>query len=269
MKKITNEIIKSFKLYLYEEEKSDNTIAKYIRDVSFFRKWLDGREINKSVVLEYKRHLCEAYAPSSVNSMISSLNALFIYLNWYELKVKNLKIQRQIFANKEKELSKAEYKKLLHTAKLQNNEKLYYLMQTIASTGIRVSELSYINVDAVKTGRATINCKGKLRQVFLPDALRKLLRRYIEKNKIKNGAIFITKTGKPIDRSCVWKLLKNLCKTADVPKSKVFPHNLRHLFARTFYSVQKDIVRLADILGHSSINTTRIYTMEAVYCKGG
>ena len=233
-----------------------------MRDIRFFQEWLDGRELNKSIILEYKRKLYERYSPASINSVLSSLNALFIYQNWYELKVKNLKIQRQIFASKDKELSKAEYERLLLTAKSQKNEKLYYLIQTIASTGIRVSELSFINVEAVKRGQATINCKGKLRQVFLPKSLCKMLNKYAKKNKIKNGSIFITKAGKPIDRTNVWKLLKNLCTAANVSKSKVFPHNLRHLFARTFYSVQKDIVRLADILGHSSINTTRIYTME-------
>ncbi len=263
MKKLTNEMIRDFKLYLYEEEKSDNTIEKYMRDIRFFMEWLEGCEFDKSVVLEYKRELVEKYAPASVNSMLSSLNALFLYLNWYDMKVKTLKIQRQLFASKDKELTKAEYERLLTAAKHKNNEQLYYLMQTIASTGIRISELSAISVEAVKQGQATINCKGKLRQVFLPKALCKMLKDYIRKQNIKSGSVFVTRTGKPLDRCRVWKLLKDLCESANVSKDKVFPHNFRHLFARTFYSLQKDIVRLADILGHSSVNTTRLYTIES------
>ena len=260
---ITNEIIENFRLYLYEEEKSDNTIEKYMRDIRHFCEWLKGCEFDKSIVLEYKRELIENYAPASVNSMLSSLNALFIYLNWYDMKVKTLKIQKQIFASKDKELTKAEYERLLTAAKSKNNEQLYYLMQTIASTGIRISELSAISVEAVKTGQATINCKGKLRQIFLPKALCKMLKEYIKRRNIQSGSVFVTRTGKPLDRCRVWKLLKGLCESANVSKDKVFPHNFRHLFARTFYSLQKDIVRLADILGHSSVNTTRIYTMES------
>ncbi len=263
MKKLTNEMIKAFKLHLCNEEKSDNTIEKYMRDIRHFCEWLMGRAFDKSVVLEYKRELIEKYAPASVNSMLSSLNALFLYLNWYDMKVKTLKIQRQLFAGKDKELTKAEYERLLTAARSKYNKQLYYLMQTIASTGIRISELSAISVEAVKQGQATINCKGKLRQVFLPKALCKMLKDYIDRRNIKSGSVFVTRTGKPLDRCRVWKLLKDLCESANVSKDKVFPHNFRHLFARTFYSLQKDIVRLADILGHSSVNTTRLYTMES------
>ncbi len=262
MKTITNEIVKRFELYLYEEEKSDNTIEKYMRDIRFFREWLGGRGVDKSAVLEYKKELCEKYMPASVNSILSSLNALFMFMNWYDLKVKTLKIQRRIFAVKEKELTRAEYERLLTAAKNKKNERLYYLMQTIGSTGLRISELKYVTVEAVKIGQAIINCKGKIRQVFLPKQLCKMLKIYIKDNNIKNGSVFVTRTGKPLDRSFVWKLLKSLCKDAGVNKDKVFPHNFRHLFARTYYSLQKDIVRLADILGHSSVNTTRIYTMS-------
>lgn len=262
MKIITNDIINRFKLYLYDEEKSDNTIEKYIRDIRFFRKWLGGVEVNKSTVLDYKKKLCEKYAPRSVNSILSSLNVLFVFMNWHELKVKTLKIQRQIFADKERELTKEEYGRLLTAAKNKGNEKLYYLMQTIGSTGLRISELKYITCEAVNTGQAVINCKGKIRQVFLPKQLCKMLKTYIRRHNIESGSIFITKSGKPLDRSTIWKMLKNLCESANVARIKVFPHNFRHLFARTFYSLQKDIVRLADILGHSSVNTTRIYTIE-------
>ncbi len=259
MRTITENSIDNFKLYLYEEEKSDNTIEKYIRDIRFFKKWLGGRSVDKSVILEYKKELCKNYAPKSVNSILSSLNSLFAYMNWYELKVKTIKIQRQIFSNKEKELTKAEYERLLRAAK---NKRLYYIMQTVCASGIRISELKFISTDAVKNQRATVRSKGKSRQVILPKSLCVLLMEYIKRNKIKSGPIFVSKNGKPLNRTNIWKEMKQLCKTAKVSKIKVFPHNLRHLFARTFYSQQKDIVRLADLLGHSSINTTRIYTIE-------
>ncbi len=259
---ITNNITKDFKLYLYEEERSNNTIEKYMRDIRFFREWLQGRSIDKSVVIGYKKELCEKYSVKSVNSMLSSVNTFFVFMGWYDLKVKTLKIQRRIFADKSKELSKAEYERLLIAAKDKKNERLYYLMQTIASTGLRVSEIKYVTCEAVEKEQATISCKGKIRQIFLPGKLCKLLKEYIKKQNIISGAVFVSRNGKPLNRSNIWKMLKNLCETADVSKSKVFPHNLRHLFARTYYSIEKDIVRLADILGHSSVNTTRIYTME-------
>ncbi len=263
MKNITNEIVKRFELYLYEEEKSGNTIKKYIRDIRFFCEWLKGKDVDKAVVLKYKKELGKRYAPKSVNSILSSLNALFMYMNWYDLKVKTLKIQRRIFADKEKELTKSEYERLLTAAKNKKNERLYYLMQTIGSTGLRISELKYVTCEAVNAGQTTINCKGKIRQVFLPRQLCKMLKRYIKARSIRSGAIFVTRSGKPLDRHAIWKMLKGLCESADVARSKVFPHNFRHLFAKTFYSLKKDIVRLADILGHSSVETTRIYTMES------
>ena len=173
-----------------------------------------------------------------------------------------MKIQKQIFASKDKELTKAEYERLLDAAKSKNNERLYLLMQTICATGIRVSELRFVTVTAVCSGEANINCKGKIRRVFLPISLCRLLKQYIKEQKITSGPVFISRTGKPLDRSNIWSDMKKLCEAAGVSKDKVFPHNLRHLFARTYYSLQKDIVRLADILGHYSVNTTRIYTME-------
>ena len=262
-KNVTKELINNFKIYLYEEERSDNTIEKYMRDIRFFREWLQGRSIDKSLVIEYKKELCERYAAKSVNSMLSSINAFFTFMGWYDLKVKTLKIQRRIFADKSKELSKTEYERLLAAAKNKNNERLYYLMQTIASTGLRVSEIKYVTCEAVRQGQAVINCKGKIRQIFLPKKLCQMLKEYIKSRNIKSGAVFVSKNGRPLDRSNIWKMLKDLCKSAGVSKDKVFPHNFRHLFARTFYSLQKDIVRLADILGHSNIETTRIYTMES------
>lgn len=262
MKKITENLIENFRNYLINEEKSAATLEKYIRDVSAFWKWLCDRCVDKAVVLEYKAYLIETYKPASVNSVLSSLNSFFAYNEWYDCKVKSLKIQKQIFASKDTELTKAEYERLLDVAKSKKNERLYLLMQTICSTGIRVSELRFVTVTAVNTGVANINCKGKLRQVFLPKALCKVLIRYIREQKITSGSVFISRTGKPLDRSNIWSDMKKLCEAAGVSKDKVFPHNLRHLFARTYYSLQKDIVRLADILGHSSVNTTRIYTME-------
>lgn len=261
--RMTKELIENFKQYLIEEEKSSATLEKYMRDVTAFFVWLAGSEIDKMTVLRYKEYLITAnYAPSSVNSVLSSLNSFFEFNKWYDMKVKMLKIQKQIFAERKKELTKAEYERLLGAAKHKKNERLYYLMQTICSSGIRVSELRAITVEAVRARQATIKCKGKMRVVILPKDLCKMLTEYARGQKISSGPVFITKTGKPLDRSAIWKMMKSLCEDAGVDKEKVFPHNLRHLFARTYYSIQKDIVRLADILGHSSINTTRIYTME-------
>ena len=262
MRKITNELIQKFKEYLIDEEKSAATLDKYIRDITVFMVWSNSQELCKSFVLEYKQEIIEKYAPASVNSILSSLNSFFAYNEWYDLKVKALKIQRQIFASKDKELTKAEYERLLVAARQKKNQRLYYLMQTICSTGIRVSELKAITVSAVKCGQATINCKGKMRIVILPKQLCKMLKEYIKENNIKSGSVFVSKNGKPLDRSNIWSDMKKLCESAGVSKDKVFPHNLRHLFARTYYSIQKDVVRLADILGHSNVNTTRIYTME-------
>lgn len=263
MRKLTKELIDKFKMYLIEEEKSSATIEKYIRDITAFYVWLQSAELNKVAVLNYKKYLNEIYAPSSVNSMLSSINSFFIYNEWYELKVKTLKIQRQIFTSRDKELTKAEYERLLDAAKSKKNEKLYMLLQTICSSGIRVSELYYITIEAIKQRQAIIKCKGKMRVVILPKDLCKMLYEYAKGQKITSGCIFITKAGKPLDRSNIWKMMKSLCEDAKVSKDKVYPHNLRHLFARTYYSLQKDIVRLADILGHSSIETTRIYTIES------
>ncbi len=264
MKNVTDENIKNFELYLYEEERSGNTIEKYMRDIRFFREWLKGRSIDKSVVIEYKKELCSRYAAKSVNSMLSSINAFFVFMSWHDLKIKTLKIQMCILADKSKELSKAEYERLLTAAKDKKNERLYYLMQTIAGTGLRVSEIKYVTCEAVRQGQAVINCNGKIRQVFLPKKLCKMLQAYIKFQNIKSGSVFIFKNGKSLDRSNTWKMLKDLCETAGVRREKVFPRNFRHLFARTFYSLKKYIVRLADILGHSSVETTRIYTVEAV-----
>ena len=262
MKEICKSTINEYKKYLEIEEKSIATIEKYIRDINAFVEWSSGLEISKTLVLQYKNSLVEKYAPASVNSVLSSLNGYFNYIERYELKVKNLKVQRQIFCKSEKELTKNEYERLLKTAQNKKNERLYLIMQTICATGIRVSELKYIDVKAVMMGQAQVKLKGKIRVVLLSKELCSLLKRYIKEKKISSGSVFITRKGKPVDRHSIWKSMKQLCESAGVSKDKVFPHNLRHLFARTYYSLQKDIVRLADILGHSNVNTTRIYTIE-------
>lgn len=262
MKKTKEMLINNFKQYLLNEEKATATIEKYLRDIKAFLIWISGKTVDKSTVLQYKEFLTSNYAPASVNSVISSLNSFFVFNERYDLRVRSIKIQKQIFATREKELTKQEYERLLNAASSNKNQRLYYLMQTICSTGIRVSELKFITVEAIKCGVTTISCKGKMRQVFLPRKLCRMLIHYTRENGIKNGPVFISKNGKPLDRSNIWSDMKKLCETARVSREKVFPHNLRHLFARTYYSLQKDVVRLADILGHSSVNTTRIYTME-------
>ncbi len=262
MEKITLECVNRFAEYLKEEEKSLSTIQKYQRDILAFTDWAKDSRIDKGLVIKYKEYLLGNYAPASVNSVLSSLNSFFEYCGKHNLKVKMLKIQRSVFLDKSKELTRGEYTRLLEAASLRGNKRLYYIMQTLCSTGIRISELKYITLETVRDGRSTIRSKGKLRTVILPDRLCKMLKKYAEVNGIKSGSIFVTKSGNPIDRSNIWSDMKKLCKSAGVSEDKVFPHNLRHLFARTFYSVQKDIARLADILGHTSINTTRIYTME-------
>ena len=263
MRKITSEIIREYNDYLINEEKAAATVNKYLHDVDVFQTWLGDQELCKTAVLTYKSYLCEHYAPASVNVAISSLNSFFNYLEWYDLRVKNLKIQKQIFTSTDKEMTKSEYDRLLQAAKQKKKQRLYLLMQTICSTGIRVSELRYVTIEAVNRGVAEINCKGKRRQVLLPRQLCQILKQYVKEQKIKSGAVFVTKNGNPLDRSNIWSDMKKLCKAANVSEKKVFPHNLRHLFARTYYNLQKDIVRLADVLGHSSVNTTRIYTMES------
>ncbi len=257
---LTKTEITQFEKYLRMEEKSEATVEKYLRDVTAFMMVLDGAEITKESVISYKKHLIECgYAVRSINSIIASLNSLFTFLNRHDCKIKSIKLQRQIYCPEEKELTKAEYIRLVNTAKKQGNERLCLILQTICGTGIRVSELQFITVEAVKRGEATVSLKGKTRSVFIVKELQKKLLRYCREQGIKQGSVFITRTGKPISRCNIWREMKKLCADANVNPNKVFPHNLRHLFARVFYNIEKDIAKLADILGHSSINTTRIY----------
>lgn len=260
---LTSEAIDCFKKYLREEEKSENTIEKYLRDVRAFAAYQNGAEVTKESVIAYKSNLIsENYAVRSINSMLASLNSIFAFLGWADCRVKSIKLQRQIYCPEEKELTKAEYMRLVNTAKQKSNERLSLILQTICGTGIRVSELQYITVEAVKRGEAVVSLKGKTRTVFIVKELRQKLLRYAAEQEIPSGAIFITRTGKPISRTNIWREMKGLCEQAGVNPQKVFPHNLRHLFARTFYGIEKDIAKLADILGHSSINTTRIYIIS-------
>lgn len=258
---ITTSILVAYKEYLISEERSPATIEKYIRDVAAFAEYVQMSEITKDAVLAYKRQIMQNYAARSVNSMLSSINSLFAFLRWHDLKVKTLKIQRQIFCSEKKELTKSEYARLCEAAE-KRSERLKLILQTICGTGIRVSELRYITVESAKQGEAVVNCKSKTRVIFIVKELRKKLLRYAAEQNIKTGMIFITKAGKPINRTNIWREMKSLCKAANVSPQKVFPHNLRHLFARVFYGIEKDIAKLADILGHSSINTTRIYIIS-------
>lgn len=256
---IDSRTILLFEQYLKEEEKSQATIGKYLHDIRIFSEFLQDEAISKEKTIAYKEHLSTQYAITSTNSMLAALNCFLRFIGQQRCCVKLMKVQRQIFSAEEKELDKCEYQRLVTAAK---NTRLSLVIQTICGTGIRVSELRYITVEAVCRGKAVVNCKNKTRVIFIPVPLQKLLRRYIKNNRIDTGPVFVSKNGNPLDRSNIWRDMKALCKLANVSPGKVFPHNLRHLFARTFYSIEKDIVKLADLLGHSSINTTRIYTME-------
>lgn len=255
--------IERFEKYLREEEKSQNTMEKYIRDVKAFAEYVGDKEITKEIVIAYKQNLIDGgYAVKSINSMLASINSLFSFLGWYELRVKSLKVQQQIFCPEEKELTRAEYERLCRTAERKHNERLNLILQTICGTGIRVSELQFITVESVRKGEATVSLKGKTRTIIITKNLQKKLLRYMAEQGLKSGSVFVTKTGKPMSRTNIWREMKNLCIEAEVNPEKVFPHNLRHLFARVFYGIEKDIAKLADILGHSSINTTRIYIIS-------
>jgi len=251
--------MREFEFHLRNEERSTATIEKYMRDVRFFVSFIREAEIDKQTVLDYKSKLGETYAVASANSMIAAMNCFLRFCGWHDLCVKQFKMQREVYCSEDKELTRAEYIRLLEAANARHNERLNLIIQTICGTGIRVSELQYITVEALKNGEAIVNCKGKNRRVFIVPELKKKLLRYVKEQGISKGTVFVTRGGKPVSRHSIWKNMKALCEQAHVSSSKVFPHNLRHLFARTFYGIEKDIAKLADILGHASINTTRIY----------
>ena len=261
--------IQNYTRYLREQERAPATIQKYVHDLTALLGWLDGAPITKAALIAWKEELTAAHAPATVNSMLAAVNGFLSWMGWRECAVKLLKIQKSLFCDESRELTRAEYARLVRAAEQKENQRLSLIIQTICATGIRVSELKFITAEAVVTGRAEIVNKGKRRTVFLPAKLRRLLRDYLRAQKISAGtetvcrAVFVTRTGRPLDRSNIWRDMKRLCESAGVEPSKVFPHNLRHLFARTYYAIERDLSRLADILGHSSVNTTRIYTVES------
>ncbi len=258
---ITEQVLRDYKSYLVMEEKSKATISKYICDIKKLANYASGRKITKELVVAYKEDLRtkKNYKLSSINSFLVAANRLFEYLGWYGLHVKTYRIQKEAFTPAGKDLSKAEYKKMVQAALQKGKKRLALIIQTLCSMGIRASELSGITAESARKGTAEIFCKGKQRKILVPKKLQKLLLKYINENNIKSGVVFRTSTGKAIDRSNVWREIKTLGKEAGVPEGKIFPHNFRHLFAKTFYRKNKDIAKLADILGHSSIETTRIY----------
>lgn len=255
--------IRDYRNYLVREEREKGTIQKYMRDIHAFLKWLGKQDVSKELVLKWKEALCKKeYAASTVNSMLSAVNGFFQFMGWTELKLKFLKIQNRTFRDQEKDLCRREYERLLSAARQQGKERLSLLMETICGTGIRVSEVKNITMEAVKKGRAEISMKGKNRIILISNKLQRKLLLYAKKQKIVSGAIFLTEKGNILSRQQIWQEMKDLCKEAGVERSKVFPHNLRHLFATVFYAACKDIVKLADVLGHSSIETTRIYLIS-------
>lgn len=260
---MTKQTMDGFYAFLVEEERSSGTIEKYLHDVRLFGAWLDNEPVTKENATRWKQDLLQSgRAPSTVNSMLAAVNTYFRFMGWDDLKLKSIRLQRRFFRENERELTKDEYQLLMDTARKRGDERLALLMETICATGIRVSEVQYITIEAVKKGRAQISMKGKLRTILIPAQLCRKLRRYAAKNNIHQGEIFLTKNGTRLDRKQIWAQMKALCKYAGIEKDKVFPHNLRHLFARCFYRISRDISSLADVLGHSSIETTRIYLIS-------
>ena len=253
----------AFRRWLLEEEREPATIEKYLREVRAFAAWLEGAPVTKEGATAWKARLtASGFQPGTVNGKLSALNKFFAFLGWPDCRVKYLKIQRRVFRSSERELSREEYTRLLETARVLGRERLALLIETICATGIRVSELKYITVESMRNGRTEISLKGKIRTILIPGKLCRKLLKYARKRKIASGEIFLTRSGKSLSRRQIWAEMKALCARAGVERSKVFPHNLRHLFARTFYRACRDVVKLADVLGHSSIETTRIYLIS-------
>ena len=258
-----SEQLASFRAYLQDEERSEATVEKYLCEVTQFAAWLNDTEVTKSAVAEWKEHLLTSgYEPSTVNGKLTALDRFFDFMGWPDCKVKHLKLQRRLFRDDSRELTKAEYERLIATAEEMGKERLSLLMEAICGTGIRVSEVQYLTIEAAQQGKVEIYLKGKVRTILIPGKLCKKLLKYARKQKIASGEIFLTRGGKSLSRKQIWAEMKALCKKAGVAPSKVFPHNLRHLFARTFYRVCRDVAKLADVLGHSSIETTRIYLIS-------
>lgn len=260
---VTKAAVTTYLQFLKIQEKSKGTLEEYQRELLDLAKYLAGKKVTREDLVVWKEELEKRYSPAGVNGRLVAANGFFSFFGRYDLRLKLLKIQKEIFMREEKELTRAEYGRLVRTAERKGKERLSLLIQTICATGIRVSELEFITVEAVKRGRAEVNCKGKRRVIFLPARLQKKLKAYAAKKGISEGVIFAAKSGRPLHRGNIWAEMKKLCKDAEVSPEKVFPHNLRHLFARIFYSLDKDIAKLADMLGHSNIETTRIYIMES------
>lgn len=264
--RITNGVLEEFRTYLMTEERQAGTIAKYLRDMAAFRAWLAGRAVSKETTTGWKAELtARGLRPTTVNSMLAALNTFLDAAGWQECKVKPLRIQRRIFRERERELNRGEYLRLLDAARKRQDERLLLILETICATGIRVSELRFITAEAVRKGSAEVDCKGKLRCILLPRKLQLALRRYCRRIGRRTGAVFCNREGKPLGRTSIWRQMKAICAEARVDPRKVFPHNLRHLFARAFYEMQHDIAKLADVLGHASIETTRLYIMDSGY----
>ena len=258
---MSNCMIENYARHLVNEEKSGLTIQKYLRDIQNFLKFSEKQPITKELTIAYKQDLiARNYAVSSVNSMLAALNGFLDFLGWHDCKIKVVRTQRKIYCAEDKELTKTEYLRLLAASK--NQPQLNLIIQTICATGIRISELQFFTLEAIKRGEVRVRCKNKTRLIFVPGSLRTRLMNFAKQHNVTTGAVFVTRSGKPLDRSNIWTQMKNLCQKAQVNPKKVFPHNLRKLFARTFYSMEKDIAKLADILGHGSIETTRIYIMS-------
>ena len=258
-----NHVMERFARHLRQEERSPGTVAKYLRDVSAFAHWLGSAPVTKELATGWKEHLrTQGYAPTTINSMLAAINGLFHFLGWDECRVKFLKVQRRLFRDAGRELTRPEYDRLLAAARDQGRERLALLLETICATGIRVSEVRYVTVEAARAGRTEIALKGKIRTILLPGKLCRKLLKYARRQKNASGEIFLTRSGRGLSRKQIWAEMKSLCAKAGVAPTKVFPHNLRHLFARTFYRVCRDVARLADVLGHSSIETTRIYLIS-------
>ncbi|MEY8353948.1 tyrosine-type recombinase/integrase [Lachnospiraceae bacterium 54-53] len=260
---ITEEAIEEYCSWMYCQEKCPVTIKKYRYYLDQFRFYMEGRNVSKEAVILWKAGLRKTLSPVTANGALAAVNGFFKYRGWPDLCTKFYKVSSSVFCPEQKELSKEEYKRLVRAAKSSKNERLTLILQTICSSGIRISELPFITVEAVENGVADVECKGRIRKVFLTRPLCDLLKKYTEAHNIISGMIFVTRTGKALDRSNIWREMKALGKSAGVAEEKIFPHNLRHLFARTFYMMERDLSRLADILGHSDVNTTRIYTRES------
>ena len=254
--------LSDFARQLQEDERSPGTIENYLRHIRAFAAWAGGQAVTKDLATQWKEHLISQYRPGTVNTMLVSLNRFFAFLGWYDCQVKTLRIQRRLFREDSKELTRAEYERLVSAAQASGRERLVLLLETICSTGIRVSEVKYITVEALKLGKAEISLKGKIRTILLPNKLCRKLLKYAKKQKTDSGEIFLTRNGKGISRKQIWAEMKSICAKAQVAATKVFPHNLRHLFARVFYKACRDVAKLADVLGHSSMETTRIYLIS-------